>query len=296
MSRFWPRICSKAGALLREGLDIAAEYIASQFRRAGLKPVGDDGYFQTAHFVVSEQSSEGAELTVHAEGLELRLGKDELRIESPGKADLRDVTPVKVDLKNAGAEDVAGKVIVTAVERPGGLRVLRQLKPAAVILAFTTHSAKPPESVKRLQDAEQRLGFPIVRVYDEGFTKLIRGSKTGPVRATLTLRLPPPVERPADLRKVAGVLPGSDPALRDTYILVTAHYDHLGKKPDGEGDLIFNRRERRCERRGVGDRDSLGSSRSQPGPPAQRAVHDLFRARRRACSARVTTAGIRWFP
>src|SRR5262249_12525836 len=29
------------------GLDIAAEYIAAQFRRAGLEPVGDEGYFQT---------------------------------------------------------------------------------------------------------------------------------------------------------------------------------------------------------------------------------------------------------
>lgn len=29
------------------GLDIAAEYIAAQFRRAGLEPAGDDGYFQT---------------------------------------------------------------------------------------------------------------------------------------------------------------------------------------------------------------------------------------------------------
>lgn len=30
------------------GLDVAAEYIASQFRAAGLEPLGDDGYFQTA--------------------------------------------------------------------------------------------------------------------------------------------------------------------------------------------------------------------------------------------------------
>ena len=29
------------------GLDVAAEYIASQFRRFGLEPVGDDGYYQT---------------------------------------------------------------------------------------------------------------------------------------------------------------------------------------------------------------------------------------------------------
>src|SRR5213595_3090771 len=36
------------------GLDIAAEYIAAQFRRAGLEPAGDDGYFQTAHFLTTE--------------------------------------------------------------------------------------------------------------------------------------------------------------------------------------------------------------------------------------------------
>ncbi len=30
------------------------------------------------------------------------------------------------------------------------------------------------------------------------------------------------------LRNVAGILPGSDPALRDQYVLLTAHYDHLG--------------------------------------------------------------------
>ncbi len=32
------------------GLTVAAEYIASEFRRASLEPAGDDGYFQTATF------------------------------------------------------------------------------------------------------------------------------------------------------------------------------------------------------------------------------------------------------
>src|SRR5882757_10084591 len=34
------------------GLDLAAEYIAAQFRRAGLEPAGDDGYLQTAAITV----------------------------------------------------------------------------------------------------------------------------------------------------------------------------------------------------------------------------------------------------
>jgi hypothetical protein len=45
---------------------------------------------------------------------------------------------------------------------------------------------------------------------------------------------------PAGMRNVIGVLKGSDPVLRDTYVLVTAHYDHIGVKAQGEGDKIFN--------------------------------------------------------
>jgi Zn-dependent M28 family amino/carboxypeptidase len=35
-------------------------------------------------------------------------------------------------------------------------------------------------------------------------------------------------------------LRGSDPALKDSYVLVTAHYDHLGIRPGVAGDNIFN--------------------------------------------------------
>src|SRR5580704_1904351 len=84
------------------GLDVAAEYIAAQFRRAGLKPVGDDGYFQTAHFIDAQQSLDGAELTVD----NLRMGKNDLGILSAGKADFSDVTPWKVALKDVTPEQV----------------------------------------------------------------------------------------------------------------------------------------------------------------------------------------------
>lgn len=42
-------------------------------------------------------------------------------------------------------------------------------------------------------------------------------------------------------RNVAALLRGSDPALRDTYVIVSAHYDHVGAREDVEGaDKIFN--------------------------------------------------------
>src|SRR5499425_1227098 len=46
------------------GLDLAAEYIGAQFRRAGLEPAGDDGYFQTADWVISEKNLTGFEFSV----------------------------------------------------------------------------------------------------------------------------------------------------------------------------------------------------------------------------------------
>ena len=39
---------------------------------------------------------------------------------------------------------------------------------------------------------------------------------------------------------VMGKIDGSDPKLKDEWIVYTAHWDHLGKHPDVEGDQIFN--------------------------------------------------------
>ena len=46
--------------------------------------------------------------------------------------------------------------------------------------------------------------------------------------------------RNTDSQNVIGVWEGSDPQLKDEYVLFSAHYDHLGKKDEGEGDLIYN--------------------------------------------------------
>jgi Zn-dependent M28 family amino/carboxypeptidase len=40
-------------------------------------------------------------------------------------------------------------------------------------------------------------------------------------------------------RNVAGLLRGTDPKLRDTYVIVSSHYDHIGMAKSGD-DLIFN--------------------------------------------------------
>ena len=46
-------------------LEVAAEFIAAQFRRAGLEPGGDQDYFQTVRMVRRQFGKPGA-ITVHA--------------------------------------------------------------------------------------------------------------------------------------------------------------------------------------------------------------------------------------
>jgi Zn-dependent M28 family amino/carboxypeptidase len=43
-----------------------------------------------------------------------------------------------------------------------------------------------------------------------------------------------------DSGNVVGVLEGSDPKLKDEYVVVTAHFDHLGRGPAKNGDDIYN--------------------------------------------------------
>lgn len=69
------------------------------------------------------------------------------------------------------------------------------------------------------------------------------------------------------VHNVIGVIPGSDPTLKNEYVFVTAHYDHLGKR-EGEGDQIFNGANDNCS--GVAGVIEVG--RSLAAKPAKRTV------------------------
>jgi Peptidase family M28/PA domain len=52
---------------------------------------------------------------------------------------------------------------------------------------------------------------------------------------TVDMKRPISSRRVVQTRNVVGVLPGSDPALAKEYVLITGHYDHVGR----EGEFIF---------------------------------------------------------
>src|ERR1019366_3533084 len=77
-----------------KGLDIAAEYIAAEFRRAGLEPAGDDGYFQTADFNSVSRNPEGAELPLEIGGQKIKVDPGSLAVMEPRAVNLDNVPMV----------------------------------------------------------------------------------------------------------------------------------------------------------------------------------------------------------
>src|SRR6266850_344026 len=143
------------------GLDIAAEYIAAQFRRAGLEPAGGDGYFATAHMVVSEPNLDGFELKLSRGDSVVSAGAKDVAINTSAALDLKDTAIFKLDLsEQAFVEgfkpgDVTGKVVLAEIKRNAlanariAIPKLREGKPALTITIdrLGGSTGGPPEGV-----------------------------------------------------------------------------------------------------------------------------------------------------
>ena len=222
------------------GLDVAAEFIASQFRGAGLDPAGDDGYFQTAPFVQVTPDQEGRSLTLEIGGKTIAVDPTKFAVSDTLAAlDLKDAavyTATAIDALTP--EQVRGKALVLLFTGGGRRRVnpavLATLQPALVINVASGAGLPPGGARVRPAGAPS---IPTLTVWDPAFTEALT---PGAPAAKISAHLAAPKVEAVKLRNVAGVLRGSDPALRDTYVLVTGHYDHLGVRGTGPGDHIFN--------------------------------------------------------
>lgn len=237
------------------GQEIAAEYIAAQFRRAGLEPVGDDGYFQTANWAVLEGDPHTFELSIAANGQ--AIGVNAAQVSYPGDQalEINAAKLFKLEYKDPETvtalkpEQVSGQVVIAEIpdfrlqprEQWGDLSrkqnefltKVKALNPALVISIDRTSSVGRGLGPKRLIDPDNRRQMPpttaqTLTLHDSRAIRLFDALKAGETSATLSLRLPASTERPVKLRNVIGVLRGSDPVLKDSYVLVTGHYDHLG--------------------------------------------------------------------
>src|SRR6516164_5959811 len=120
------------------GLDIAAEYIAAQFRRAGLEPVGNDGYFQTAAYSQVRPNPDGPELTFQIGDKTSSVPKTAMSLSEPGALNLNHAPALKISSEDRAAldalttEQVADKVLMVELPdanpaRTGAFAAIRRI-------------------------------------------------------------------------------------------------------------------------------------------------------------------------
>jgi Zn-dependent M28 family amino/carboxypeptidase len=79
----------------------------------------------------------------------------------------------------------------------------------------------------------------------QSYETLLAQAEAGRPRRGFPLATTATIRRQSEFRRfdspnVVALLPGSDPALRSEVVVLMAHLDHLGLRPDGQGDRIYN--------------------------------------------------------
>ncbi|MGH8854743.1 MAG: aminopeptidase, partial [Telluria sp.] len=195
------------------GQDLAVEYIAAQFRRAGLEPVGDDGYFQTANWQYAERKADDVAFSVTAGGSTITVPAGGVTGNFLDPLALAATPAVFMTWKDALADSAAanGKVLVVpAAPVPGAARTLQEKikgKPALIVLIDREkrHGAGTGGWLIDPEQAVVKGAAPVLVLNAADAAAVLE--KGG---ATVTARVAAPALRQVKLRNVAGVLRGSD--------------------------------------------------------------------------------------
>ena len=229
----------------------AADYVASEFERLGLEPAGENGtYFQTVPFVLMAPDA-GTHLQTG--GTRFTLGTDIVPIgvattvRSISNAPVVYGGPAKDPSQWISGDSTAGKVVVLDLRPdPDGSRNLRGLalrdprfgRAALIaIVAFDLMGSEQRAAIMggrlTINPTPNTAAAPVAFISDKAAAALLGRDPSGmtPGTAGRTVNgsigyAPKQVAYPA--RNVVAVLRGSDPKLRNTYLALTAHNDHVG--------------------------------------------------------------------
>ncbi len=274
------------------GNNVAARYLAEQFRAAGVQQVpGAEGYFQPIPFTRTAPPARGL-LTLLGE----TFVQGEHLLLLAGEAPFDDVAPVVFAGYGFNADDyagleAAGKIVVTRAGRPddNGVQAAFRATPEKRRLA----AAQGARALVELYESPfpwnnlvsvlgtPRFGLnggdgetpdlPLAWLNDTDGALRLRIRQAAGVQAALVSS--GMNRQPATSNNVVGMIEGSDPALRDEFVVLMAHYDHVGAGlRNGPGataaDTIFNG----ARDNGMGTVAVLGAAKALSRRPPRRSV------------------------
>lgn len=253
-----------------EGNNIAARYIAANLQAYGFKsPNEEDDYFQKVPILLNKPPTSSS-MTLDKE--DYALQKDYILI-AGAAADLETEAVFvghgwvdeEKEIDDYADVDVTGKVVFALGGRPDASDPTSVFKAMSIkqkiarekgaVGLIEIYNLSFPwnffvqyfggENMRLAQDEDEATNHSMAYGWiknilkEEAFAQLKEGKKL-----KIKLSNSGVVKEKIDAQNVVGILEGSDPELRDEYILLTAHYDHVGVGKQGgrfsEKDSIFN--------------------------------------------------------
>lgn len=247
------------------GLEIAAEFIASKFRAAGLEPGGDSDYFQIASMVDRRMPPAQSGLSFQSPSETISISPEDITVLDSSQAAAIEHAPVLFlaakDPDNLKGVELTGRAIVvrqpdfTSLPDSARMAAYRKMRDfdravatssAAIEVTVAQRKPRPPMARLILPEQQQRR-VPSVVVVSEHLWKAGEHPIDG---SAVSFAVQAPIDQKAPVKNVIGILRGSDPALKSTCVMLTAHYDHIGTVETGaslsestqgqKGDVIYN--------------------------------------------------------
>ena len=253
------------------GLEAAASYLVEALEEAGLEPAGEGGTFiQRFPYTRTAMVTAARQINYRSAGStrELQYARDYYVIPGQRMAENAEVVfGGPAGRPSTGVAQLAsGKVVLfTTVGNPvigtgeellSAFQAAAQGRAAAVVLLLD--GTQVPDSILNMASGLQGAGLatpiPIVGLSSEAGAILFAEAgldlpalRESPTRnaiplAGITMNVSAPFEVSEHTPpNVVGMVRGSDPELRNEYIVYTAHFDHVGIGiADATGDSIYN--------------------------------------------------------
>lgn len=238
-------------------IDMAANYLAAQLKIFGIKPAtGLTGYFQDV-YLEKFTSPTAAEFTV---GSDLFKLNDDILFMSGGATALeKDIVFVGYGTTDDFEKnDVKDKIVVTFAGTPATKNAVQALltdspkknqmavaQGAAALVEIMALPGIPWQGLVKFISGERMVTkkeevktFPhlLMRNIDIASLQTLRETKKAKGKLYVNTAGP----REVKAKNVMAMIEGTDAALKNEWIAVTAHYDHVGVKKNTSPDSIFN--------------------------------------------------------
>jgi hypothetical protein len=238
---------------IRPEMKMAYTFIAQELEKAGAKPLpGGNGYYQDIPFNLSSPPTKGS---VQLGNFSFSQGQNLLVLDGNSFSGTFEVVEVGFgSAEEFAGKDLKGKIAISNVGAPnkfspnqlfaeGRAKAKRAKDAGAVALIERFNVPSVPWQLvsgflnrPQMGMAQGETGnLPYLWVED------LKNQLTGTNLGNATLAVEGKVNRKIDGKNVLAMIEGTDPQLKNEYILLSAHYDHVGVgTPDETGDSIYN--------------------------------------------------------